>query len=100
MAPIAAEVEAVAMESEGYDIGLSTMQDHRAAQEEAPAVSPDADSTGGKDPTESVVQTAVSCTEAVAGTRPLSLPPLFLPCARKKEQQSLGLDSCVSDRID
>lgn len=35
-------------------------------------VSPDADSIGGKDPSEAVVQTAVSCTEAVAGTRPLA----------------------------
>lgn len=35
-------------------------------------VSPDADSIGGKDPSEAVVQTAVSGTEVVAGTRPLA----------------------------
>lgn len=57
----------VAMESEGYGIDWSN---HQAAEEEATVASPYVDNIGGKDPPLAVVQTAVSCTGAVAGTRP------------------------------
>ena len=57
----------VAMESEGYGIDWSN---HESAEEEVTVASPYADNIGGKDPPLAVVQTAVSCTGAVAGTRP------------------------------
>lgn len=50
----------VAMES-GID-----WSNHQAAEEASPCV----DNIGGKDPPLAVEQTAVSCTGAVAGTRP------------------------------
>lgn len=58
-------------------------------------VSPDADSIGGKDPPEAVVQTAVSCTEAVAGTRPLSL----FPVTREMKNEEKGAAKSLS-RLD